>query len=124
MNEATIIDVTPKKAPWYHFPIKMAIILLVAIIGLNVFDWSSDWVIDRRPVDATAYRLMADWTNNPHRRSGADYSSLLPAIRKVMKDEVVYYGEWRPILKAKQDIEREHDRQQMIRALRSNKISG
>lgn len=67
---------------------------------------------------------MADWTDNPHRRSGQDYSPLLPMIRKAMKDEVVYTGEWRPILEAKQDIEREHERQEMIRTLRSNRVSG
>ena len=114
------IDLKPEKKPWWHFPAKAAAI----IIGVFLFVQALALVQDRRPPPPLAYDLMSKWTNNPIQYSGADYSPLLPMIREVMDDEIVYLGEWKRVQKAQEAIDREHHRQRMIRTLRSNRISG
>ena len=113
-------DVTPKKMPWHK---QLGLASLVVAIVFSLYQWF-DWEIDRRPVVPAAYELMTRWTNTPVQRDGLDYRPLLPMIRDAMIDEVVYQGEWRDIKRAQETIKREHERQRLIRVLRSNKISG
>jgi len=97
---------------------KVAIYSLGSILAIVVtaLIFAPSIQIDRRAAPPTAYELMTTWMSDPI-QDGIDLTSIQPMIRKAMEDGYVYMGEWRSILRAKQNLERWYRRGKLIQEL-------